>query len=317
VNKKLIVISLIIIFLIVYSCGSKQPIPLSETSENQIEPTELPQLPTPTRAELIMNAFYKAFPDKIERIEFRNDDWAVLLKSRSSEGIWYYFAEGRILPQEKLENLAEYRALSFYNYPAELPPWTARTPEEVERFRAWGSRRPTTLRRSSYFLDDLWLASTRIETESRLVRISFLGRNARVHQAIAGKLALVEAQIQAAARTNIEVRNWITDIGTFESYGWRNIANSQSRSYHSYGLALDLLPRSLGRRQTYWLWTSQYREDWWNVSYNERYHPPAAVITAFESYGFAWGGKWPQFDTMHFEYRPEILILNGFEISEN
>jgi hypothetical protein len=28
-------------------------------------------------------------------------------------------------------------------------------------------------------------------------------------------------------------------------------------------------------------------------------------------YGFIWGGKWLFFDTMHFEYRPEILILSG------
>jgi hypothetical protein len=31
------------------------------------------------------------------------------------------------------------------------------------------------------------------------------------------------------------------------------------------------------------------------------------VIDAFEENGFAWGGKWYRFDTVHFEYRPEIL----------
>ncbi|MCL2443985.1 MAG: M15 family metallopeptidase [Treponema sp.] len=34
-------------------------------------------------------------------------------------------------------------------------------------------------------------------------------------------------------------------------------------------------------------------------------------MKTFESQGFIWGGKWQLFDTMHFEYRPEILILNG------
>jgi hypothetical protein len=37
--------------------------------------------------------------------------------------------------------------------------------------------------------------------------------------------------------------------------------------------------------------------------------PPAAVIGAFEKQGFVWGGKWLFFDTMHFEYRPEILLM--------
>jgi hypothetical protein len=35
------------------------------------------------------------------------------------------------------------------------------------------------------------------------------------------------------------------------------------------------------------------------------------VIRIFESFGFIWGGKWRYYDTMHFEYRPEILVLSG------
>jgi len=31
-------------------------------------------------------------------------------------------------------------------------------------------------------------------------------------------------------------------------------------------------------------------------------------------FGFIWGGKWPNYDTMHFEYRPEIFILSGLEV---
>ena len=29
--------------------------------------------------------------------------------------------------------------------------------------------------------------------------------------------------------------------------------------------------------------------------------------TAVEAEGFAWGGRWFYFDTMHFEYRPELF----------
>jgi hypothetical protein len=35
------------------------------------------------------------------------------------------------------------------------------------------------------------------------------------------------------------------------------------------------------------------------------------VVRYFEDEGFVWGGKWLMFDTIHFEYRPEILVLNG------
>ncbi len=36
--------------------------------------------------------------------------------------------------------------------------------------------------------------------------------------------------------------------------------------------------------------------------------PPTVLV--FERQGFVWGGKWFFFDTMHFEYRPELLLLN-------
>ena len=35
------------------------------------------------------------------------------------------------------------------------------------------------------------------------------------------------------------------------------------------------------------------------------------IVEAFEAEGFVWGGKWRFWDAVHFEFRPEILILNG------
>jgi hypothetical protein len=34
---------------------------------------------------------------------------------------------------------------------------------------------------------------------------------------------------------------------------------------------------------------------------------PADVVAVFERHGFIWGGRWAHFDTVHFEYRPELL----------
>jgi hypothetical protein len=41
------------------------------------------------------------------------------------------------------------------------------------------------------------------------------------------------------------------------------------------------------------------------------------VMKAFEAYGFIWGGKWMFYDTMHFEYRPEILLLSNMSVLTN
>jgi len=37
---------------------------------------------------------------------------------------------------------------------------------------------------------------------------------------------------------------------------------------------------------------------------------PVAVVRVFEAHGFVWGGKWRFFDTIHFEYRPELLLFS-------
>ena len=34
---------------------------------------------------------------------------------------------------------------------------------------------------------------------------------------------------------------------------------------------------------------------------------PKEVVDIFERYGFIWGGRWYHYDTMHFEYRPELF----------
>jgi hypothetical protein len=298
-KRKAAAIVFIVIIGIIYSCGTKPSIPIDTYPFT--ESTE------PTRAEQVMRALIEAYPNQIKEVEFRNDDWAALLGDT-----WFYYAGGRLLPENQLANAVNFRTYQFYNYPAELPSWTAPSPEQITRFSTWTTTRSqNTIRRSNYFLDALWQASNRVETENMLERITFLGKQTRVHQFLLENLDRVETQILDAAKTDPEVQEWINSINTLEGYGWRNIADTQSRSYHSYGIAIDILPRLLDGRQTYWLWTSHHRADWWNVSYNERYHPPQAVIHAFEVNGFIWGGKWPLFDTMHFEYRPEILILNG------
>ena len=48
-------------------------------------------------------------------------------------------------------------------------------------------------------------------------------------------------------------------------------------------------------------------DGWMTLPLDKRWMPPLKVIQAFESEGFIWGGKWPVWDNMHFEYRPELI----------
>ena len=287
---------------------------------------DLPEETAQSREERTVKALAAAYPLRIEKAEFINDDWAVLM-----DGVWYYYAGGKMLPEKLREQAEKYSgAYDIPNYPAELPPWTEPTPEQVERYRGRNTgnnannrnnnsgnteERPRAQPRSNHFSEALWQAASRSEASQRMQNVNFFGYTISVHSGIVGVLDGVKERITAAAKVDPRAQSWISDIGEVYGWNWRNIAASQSRSNHSYGIAVDILPKSLNGKETYWLWAAQKGKEWWNVPYEDRYHPPDAVIKAFEAYGFIWGGKWIIFDTMHFEYRPEVLIFNGFEIA--
>jgi hypothetical protein len=80
----------------------------------------------------------------------------------------------------------------------------------------------------------------------------------------------------------------------------RAIAGTTQRSGHAFGIAIDIATR----HSHYWRWarggangTPTYRND-----------IPLEIVRIFEKHGFIWGGRWYHYDTMHFEYRPELLI---------
>ncbi|MDR0376908.1 MAG: M15 family metallopeptidase [Spirochaetaceae bacterium] len=274
-------------------------------------PLAVQEPPQSSRAEQVMKALAAAYPDRIGEAEPRDGDWAVPVLDE-----WFYYAQGRLLPEALKDKAEEYDPQPFYTYTLGIPTWRDPEPEETERFRNTAQRRREhPPKRSQHFYDALWQAHTREEAYERVKTIRFFNRNVLVHYAILEEIALVEARILRDAQTDPLVREWIRSIETLSGWAWRDIADTQSRSFHAYGTAVDILPASRSGRETYWLWTSQYNPQWWEVPFTRRLHPPDKIITAFEAYGFIWGGKWLFYDTMHFEYRPEIFLLNNLPMN--
>jgi D-alanyl-D-alanine carboxypeptidase len=81
------------------------------------------------------------------------------------------------------------------------------------------------------------------------------------------------------------------------TYNCRAVADTGAPSPHGYGIAIDLNTAY----SDYWYW----RPPGGKIAYRNRM--PAEIVGIFEKHGFIWGGKWYHFDTMHFEYRPELL----------
>ncbi len=87
------------------------------------------------------------------------------------------------------------------------------------------------------------------------------------------------------------------------AYNCRSIAGSQARSAHGYGIAIDLATR----RAHYWRWHGIGHKEVPAHMLRYRNEIPLEIVRIFEKHGFIWGGRWYHFDTMHFEYRPELL----------
>ncbi len=81
------------------------------------------------------------------------------------------------------------------------------------------------------------------------------------------------------------------------TYNCRPIAGATRPSAHSYGIAIDISSRAAH----YWRWSSGGTAAYQNSI-------PMEIVRVFEAHGFVWGGKWWHYDTMHFEYRPELLM---------
>ncbi|MDR3325310.1 MAG: M15 family metallopeptidase [Spirochaetaceae bacterium] len=262
------------------------------------------------RAELLMRALSAAYPRLVGPAIRLEDDWAVLLR-----GEWFYYAGGKLLPERLLQKANDYSAQPFYHYPEKLPPWKKPTPEEASRLAQAVKNRQNggAANRSVVFFDTLWNIHNRAESWEQVKTIKFLGKEVLVHHALLEPISLVEQRINAQAKRSPAVAAWLKQISSIAAWNWRNIADVKTRSNHAYGTAIDILPKNR-RGETYWLWTAQKKAAWWDVPYAQRYQPPEAVISIFEDYGFIWGGKWAFYDTMHFEYRPEILLFNGIHV---
>ena len=85
-------------------------------------------------------------------------------------------------------------------------------------------------------------------------------------------------------------------VPTAGAYNCRPVAGTGRRSMHAYGAAIDISTAW----SDYWLWKGGEDAVWTN-------RIPEEIVAVFERHGFIWGGRWRHFDTMHFEYRPELL----------
>jgi hypothetical protein len=107
------------------------------------------------------------------------------------------------------------------------------------------------------------------------------------------------SEMSAELDEHPELKQYLTDIGG--SFLWRKIKGTNRQSMHSFGMTIDINTKY----SDYWEWACKCTNETADVNYKNRI--PQIIVDIFEKHGFIWGGKWYHYDTMHFEYRPELL----------
>jgi len=149
--------------------------------------------------------------------------------------------------------------------------------------------------RNTAFFDKMYGDCSRGEVQKKLTKVAWLPKSGGGSvqmtsvNGVADRLRAVSAELDALPA---ELKKFaFPSAGTFNC---RVVKDTGVRSMHAWGAAIDINTKF----SDYWLWSR-------GGPYRNRV--PVEIVQIFEKHGFIWGGKWGHFDTMHFEYRPELL----------
>ncbi len=270
----------------------------------------------PPRDPAELEIFRRAYPDVFFNAIYQRDmaDWKIELIIPEGEGSRtevLYWSNGSMLPESELGNKEKYWTLLYnYKYGEPLEDPANFTQEQIDRMKNFGSseNRRKGAGTPMFFFDALYESHTKSSLEQHIEQITFLGRPLRVHHRLKEPLKRVEARINAASETDPTLKPFIAEINQLDAYYWRLIAGTNRKSFHSLGIAVDILPKDLRGKAIYWSWTKDKNPDWMLTPLADRWMPPQPIIDIFEDEGFIWGGKWGIWDNMHFEYRPELIL---------
>lgn len=262
------------LFLLALSCGrrggsgSSDSVPAADSGT--VQSTEIQ---TPDSLEAGREALLRAYPDFIKEIA---DNRVIMADSTF---ITYDDDRKKDFPELLDDTDVQDMFYRPYRVPDKEPDYL----EDVGRMR------------SEALFKKMYGASSQ-EVNRNLVNVTWFGQTVRFNRrnGAADSLKAVAAELKEYP----ELRKYLKSSGTFN---WRPVRGAKRMSAHSYGIAFDIGVE----HSDYWQWKSGNNNELARIRYSNRI--PRKIVEIFERHGFIWGGSWYHFDTMHFEFRPEIL----------
>lgn len=304
-HKAFLTFILTVSFLIpAYSAGQKDSYPddsIMNGEQKKLSPKNL-------------DCFIKAYPNVTFEPEFdpEKNDWKIHVTALQPNGAVrkadLYWCESRFLPEEKYEEKELYRRM-LYKYNRTVPDPQNFTEDDIQKIKSFTSKENRTNGAIDppFLFNVIYNCETRTSTESHIKRMDFLTLSINVHELISDPLKRVHKKAMALPRDE-ELTHFFKTLSRTDGFNWRTVRDTQSRSFHSIGVAIDILPRGYYQKIIYWGWQRQLRpNDWYMTPLSKRWSPPQSIIDIFWEEGFVWGGTWAVWDNMHFEYHPELI----------
>ncbi len=234
-----------------------------------------------TAPEAALARLVAAYPDHLAGIEDGMLVWRDGTRMAIDDGRGEKDHETRLATADIEDMLAQ-------PYPGGRPPAPPQRNEDPGRAR------------NAQFFDKIYGDCTKGEVALHLVDVPWLARKGgkplkvtRIN-GVAERLAAVSAELEA-----LPARFGAYLLPAAGTYNCRPIAGTKRVSAHGYGIAVDIAIR----HAHYWRWSGAKA----GAAFAYKNAIPFEIVDIFERHGFIWGGKWYHYDTMHFEYRPELL----------
>lgn len=240
-------------------------------AHHDIDPRAANRLPSDMKA--ASKALVEAYPDFIERIA----DNRVIF----NDGTSLTYDDGRVKDFGTLLDDGDIEDMFFVPYDP--------SGNQPEYLHDAGRSRNEALFKKMY-------GNSAAAVRRNLVKVAWFGKTVdfTAINGAADSLRKVASELEHYP----QLKKYLASSGTFY---WRPVRGAKRLSAHSYGIAFDIaVPYS-----DYWLWKNKNAGETDRIEYANRF--PRQIVEIFRRHGFIWGGAWYHFDTMHFEFRPEIL----------
>jgi hypothetical protein len=234
------------------------------------------------RAPDIATRLLEAYPDALDRIEGNDLIWRDGTRMRIADGRGPKTQDETVQNPDIIDMLATAYPVGAAADPppAGVDPGRARPSAFFDKL--YGTCRSGGV--SANLVDVVWLPSK----GRRLLKFSSRHGAARALKAVSDRLDTLPSRFDAYLRTPAA------------TYLCRMIEGTNRPSPHGHGIAIDIaIPHA-----HYWRWSKPKASG--VPAYRNAI--PMDIVAAFEAEGFIWGGRWHLYDTMHFEFRPELVL---------